>query len=83
MSPAAGMNFLTTAVIVEESDEKPQTGTVLAAGEAVMEDGVKIECPVKKGNVVIYKKWGGNEIKIGDVEYQVLKFEDLIAVVGK
>ena len=42
---------------------------------------IKIECPVRKGDQVIYKKWGGNDVKIGEVEYQFLKFEDVLAVI--
>jgi chaperonin GroES len=65
------------------NDEKPQHGTVLAVGSATVIDGQKVECPVKKGDQVIYKKWGGNDVKIADVEYQFLKFEDVLAVVKK
>ena len=39
--------------------------------------------PVKVGDKVIYKKWGGNDFKIGDTEYQFLKFEDILAVISK
>ena len=39
------------------------------------------EAPVKIGDKVIYKKWGGNEFKIADTEYQFLKFEDILAVI--
>lgn len=64
-------------------DDKPQHGEVLAVGDAVWESGVKeIKAPVKKGAKVIYKKWGGNDVKIGDVEYQFLKFEDILAEVA-
>ena len=60
--------------------EKPQYGTVVACGEAVWESGVKeIVCPVKIGAKVIYKKWGGNEFKVGNTEYMFIKFEDLLA----
>ncbi len=62
-------------------EEKPQYGTVLGCGDAVMVDGAKVECPVKVGDTVIYKKWGGNDFKLEDVEYQFLKFEDVLAVV--
>jgi len=67
----------------DSSEEKPQHGKVLAVGGATHQDGVKLESPVKVGDSVIYKKWGGNDFKIGDTEYQFLKFEDLLAVVGK
>lgn len=39
------------------------------------------EAPVQVGDKVIYKKWGGNDFKVGDTEYQFLKFEDILAVV--
>ena len=62
--------------------DKPQHGKVLACGSSVWESGVKeIKCPVKKGDSVIYKKWGGNDVKIDDVEYQFLKFDDILAIV--
>lgn len=64
-------------------DEKPQEGKVLAVGSVWMsEQGAEIKPPCKKGQTVIYKKWGGNEVKLDDVEYQFLKFEDILAVVS-
>lgn len=39
------------------------------------------EVELKKGDMVVYKKWGGNDVTIDDVEYQFLKFEDILAVV--
>lgn len=66
----------------DSSEEKPQHGTVMAVGDSIWESGVKeIKAPVKKGELVLYKKWGGNDIKIDDVEYQILKFEDILATV--
>lgn len=66
----------------DSTDEKPQHGTVLAVGDSIWESGVKeIKSPVKVKDSVIYKKWGGNDVKIGDVEYQFLKFEDVLAVI--
>jgi chaperonin GroES len=65
----------------ESNDEKPQHGKVLACGGAIYDDGQEIVCPVKKGNQVMYKKWGGNDVKIEDTEYQFLKFEDILAVI--
>jgi chaperonin GroES len=66
----------------DSHDEKPQHGTVLAVGdEWHTEQGATIKPSVKKGDTVVYKKWGGNEVKIGDIEYQFLKFEDVLAIV--
>lgn len=39
--------------------------------------------PVEVGDQVVYKKWGGNDVTIDDVEYQFLKFEDILAVIKK
>lgn len=66
----------------DSHDEKPQQGTVLAVGgDWQTEHGATIAAPVKKGDSVLYKKWGGNEVKINDKEYQFLKFEDILAVI--
>lgn len=64
-------------------EEKPQIGSVVAVGaDTVTEQGVAVKAPVKKGDAVIYKKWGGNEVKLADgKEVQLMKFEDIIAVV--
>lgn len=66
----------------DSHDEKPQQGNVLAVGDNWnTEHGATIKAPVKKGDTVVYKKWGGNDVKIGSKEYQFLKFEDILAVV--
>ncbi len=67
----------------DSHDEKPQEGKVLAVGPLwVTEQGAKIPAPCKKGQTVIYKKWGGNEVKLDKTEYQFLKFEDILAVMS-
>jgi chaperonin GroES len=65
----------------ESGDEKPQHGKVLACGGVTIKDGVEVKCPVKKGDSVLYKKWGGNDVTIDDIEYQFLKFEDILAII--
>ncbi|MDD3531745.1 MAG: co-chaperone GroES [Candidatus Shapirobacteria bacterium] len=71
-------------VLPDSHEEKPQKGEVLAVGaDQVSESGVKISAPCKKGDVIVYKEWGGNEYKEGDEEYLFIKFEDILAVVGK
>lgn len=65
----------------DSAGEKPQKGKVLAVGAGEITDsGVKKTSPVKVGDVVIYKKWGGNEVKMGSKEYLFSKFEDILAV---
>jgi len=68
----------------DNAGEKPQKGKVLAVGgPEITERGVKRTSPVKAGQVVVYKKWGGNEVKIEGKEYLFVKFEDVMAVEGK
>lgn len=67
----------------DSHDEKPQYGTILAVGNPIFDDGKQLNSPAKKGATVVYKKWGGNEVQVGNTEYQFLKFEDILAVVKK
>ena len=65
----------------DSSGEKPQKGKVLAIGSAeITEKGAKKPAPCKPNDTVIYKKWGGNEVKIGNIEYLFVKFEDILAI---
>jgi chaperonin GroES len=83
VEPAQAQKKTTSGIYLPDNhEEKPQHGKVLAVGESIWESGVKeIKSPVKKGDNVIYKKWGGNDFKVGEVEYQFLKFEDILAVI--
>ncbi len=82
VEPAEAQKQTSSGIYLPDSHgEKPQHGKVLAVGDAAMDDGAEIKSPVKVGQTVIYKKWGGNELKIGDIEYQFLKFEDILAII--
>lgn len=62
--------------------EKPQYGKVLSVGGKLVNDrGVEVSSPAEKGDTVLYKEWGGNEVEIGDTKYQFLKFDDILAIV--
>jgi chaperonin GroES len=64
------------------SGEKPQKGKVIAVGsDEILDSGAKRGAPAKVGDVVIYKKWGGNEVKIEGKEYMFIKFDDVLAIV--
>ncbi len=68
-------------VLPETHEEKPQMGKVLAVGpEGLTDSGVKKPAPCRVGDTVIYKQWGGNEVKIEGKEYLFVKFEDILAV---
>ncbi len=63
--------------------DKPQTGKVLAVGPAeVTDSGTKKPAPAQKGDQVIYKKWGGNEVKFEGKEYLFVKSEDILAILS-
>lgn len=64
----------------EDSSEKPQKGRVIALGESIFDDGHEIKSPAKTGDIVFYKKWGGNEVKIEGRDYLFVKFEDILAI---
>lgn len=83
VEPAKAAKQTTSGIYLPDShDEKAQHGTVIAVGDATTDEkGNIISSPVKKGQMVIYKKWGGNEFKLGDTEYQFFKFEDVLAII--
>lgn len=65
----------------DTASEKPQKGKVLSVGAPELtEKGAKRSSPVRAGDLVIYKKWGGNDVKIEGKEYLFVKFEDVLAV---
>lgn len=64
----------------DTAKEKPQEGEVIAVGPGrVSEDGKRIEMDVKVGDVVIYAKYGGMEIKVDDEELMMLSERDILA----
>ena len=64
------------------AQEKPQRGEVIAVGAGKLDDkGERIPVDVKVGDVVIYGKYGGNEVKIDSEEYLLMRDSDIYAVV--
>ncbi len=79
---AADTKTASGIILPESSQERPAQGKVLAIGEdLVLGNGMVITSPVRVGDTVIFKKWGGDEIKIAGVEYKLVKFDDLMAIV--
>lgn len=65
----------------DTASEKPQKGKVLAVGpDEITDSGAKRKGPCEVGDIVFYKKWGGNEVKVEGKEYLFAKFEDILAV---
>lgn len=68
-------------LLPDTAGEKPQIGKVIAVGGSeITASGKKKSAPVKVGNLVVYKKWGGNEIRVENKDYLFVKFEDILAV---
>ncbi len=71
-------------ILPETAKEKPQEGTVLAAGPGrTDDDGKRLPMDVKVGDVVLYAKYAGTEIKINDKKLLILKESDILAIVEK
>ena len=71
-------------VIPETAKEKPQEGTVLAVGPGRVDDkGTRIPLDVNVGDVVLYSKYGGTEIRYAGEDYLVLSARDVLAVIEK
>ncbi|MHC4821717.1 MAG: co-chaperone GroES [Planctomycetota bacterium] len=68
-------------VIPDTAREKPQRGTVVATGPGKMlNSGDRAGVAVKKGDVVLYGKYAGSDIKIGGDEFKILHESDLLGL---
>ena len=66
----------------ENVKEKPQVGEVVAVGPGkVHPKGEVGKMVVKVGDKVLYTKWGGNEVKVGNEEWKIVKQDDILAIV--
>ena len=71
-------------VIPDTAKEKPQEGKVLAVGPGRFDDkGARSPVDVQVGDVVLYSKYGGTEVKYSGEEYLVLSARDVLAVIEK
>lgn len=69
-------------VLPDTAQEKPQIGVVMAVGDGeVTAKGDRHPMVVKVGQKVMYKKWGGNEVKVGTEEWTIVEQKDILAVV--
>jgi len=65
----------------EAAQEAPREGKVLAVGPGkVLENGQRREMSVKEGDIVVYTKYGGNEVRVGDQELLLIDEDSLLAV---
>ena len=69
-------------IIPDTAKEKPQEAEVVAVGDGKWSDeGKRIKLDVKKGDTVLIGKYSGTEIKIDDVEYTILREDEVLAIV--
>lgn len=75
-----------SGIVIPETAEKerPEQGKIVEVGPGrVLENG-KIQPPnIKKGDIVLFTKYGPNEVKINNVEYLIAKEEDILAILEK
>ncbi len=61
--------------------EKQEKGKVIATGPGKLKDGKRVPMEVKKGDIVLFTKYGPNEVKIEGKEYLIAKEEDILAII--
>ncbi|HAF17744.1 MAG: co-chaperone GroES [Thermacetogeniaceae bacterium] len=65
----------------DTAKEKPQEGEVIAVGPGrMLDNGSRVAPEVKVGDKVIYAKYGGTEVKIGEEEYLIMRESDILAI---
>jgi chaperonin GroES len=69
-------------IIPDSAKEKPAEGEVIAVGAGRREKGERIPLDVKVGDRVLFGKYSGSEIKYDDVEYLILKEDEILAKLG-
>ena len=68
-------------ILAAKSQEKPVTAEVVAVGPGGMVDGKEVTMQVKVGDQVIYSKFAGNEVKLDEEEYVIVRQNDTLAIV--
>jgi len=83
IKPLQAETTLPSGIVLPDSvKEKPQIGQVMAVGGGIVDDrGNLVKMVVKVGQKVMYKKWGGNEIKVNGEEWMIVEQKDILAVV--
>jgi len=70
-------------IIPDSAKEKPQRGTVIAAGDGKANNaGTRVALDLKKGDTVLFGKYSGQEITLGGVDYLIMKEDEVLAAIG-
>jgi chaperonin GroES len=71
-------------IIPDTAKEKPQQGKVVAAGPGkVLEGGTRVEMSVKEGDLVLFGKYSGSEVKLNGEELLIMREDDILGIIGK
>jgi len=83
IEPLEGETKLPSGIVIPDTaKEKPQEGKVLSVGPGRRDDtGNIVPMGIKAGDIVMYKKWGGTEIKIEGKDLLLVKEEDILAII--
>ena len=83
VKPVQAESALPSGIIIPDTaKEKPQAGIVMAVGAGTTDDkGNPVKMVVKVGDKVMYKKWGGNEIKVNGAEWMLVEQKDILAII--
>ncbi len=68
-------------VLPTQSKEKPQEAEVIAIGNGVNAEGVRIDMNIEIGDKVIYSKYAGTDVKLNKEEFVIVKYSDILAIV--
>lgn len=69
-------------VLPDTAKEKPQQGEVVAVGSGrLLDNGQRVPIDLKVGDKILFSKYAGNEVKIDDVEYLILREMDVLGVI--
>ena len=81
VKPIEGEEVTKSGIVLPDTvREKPQEGKVLAIGPGrLSEDGKRVAMDVKVGDIVLYAKYGGTEVKVEDEELMILRESDILA----
>jgi chaperonin GroES len=71
-------------VLPDTAKEKPQEGEVIAVGPGrLLDNGTRVTIDLKVGNKILFSKYAGNEVKLDDVEYLIMRESDILGVIEK
>ena len=70
-------------IIPDTAKEKPQQGKIVAVGPgSISDNGERVACEVKKGDIVLYGKYAGTEVSVDGNDYLILRESDVLAILG-